>query len=142
MSFTLDAETITVVGYVDAFEPETATVYDLKTTRFVTWQSEKGFIPRDNHVAQVQCYATLLDLDGITANRLVLLYVDDRDIIPKEVPLGNRRQWMIDRATILHNALATHKTPTPEVGPSCKYCDFVQICPRSDEAVKFVEAMR
>ncbi len=46
MSFEVNSETVTIVGFVDAYEPETATVYDLKTTRFVKWQVEKGHIPR------------------------------------------------------------------------------------------------
>lgn len=78
MTFELDGRTITIVGYVDAYDPETATIYDLKTTRFVKWQAEKGFIPRENHIAQVQCYYTLLDRYGIPVNRLVLVYVDDQ----------------------------------------------------------------
>ena len=73
MQFELDGEKIAITGHVDAFEPESSTVYELKTSRFVKWQSEKGFIPRENHIAQVQCYATLLESYGIAVNRLVLI---------------------------------------------------------------------
>ena len=48
MRFPLKAEEITIVGHVDGYDPETATVYDLKTTRFVKWQAEKNFIPQRN----------------------------------------------------------------------------------------------
>ncbi len=129
MSFQLGDATITVVGYVDAFEPETATVYDLKTTRFARWQAEKGHIPRENHIEQVQCYATLLERYGIAVNRLVLIYADDKEIIPKEVPLGNRKEWMIKRATTLHRAFQASVIPEPEPSTWCRYCPFVQICP-------------
>ena len=142
MTFELDGRTITVVGYVDAYDPETATIYDLKTTRFVNWQAEKGHIPRENHVAQVQCYYTLLELYGIPANRLVLIYVDDKNIIAKQVPLGKRREWMIERATLLHRALANSELPKPETGSACKYCPFTDVCPQNDQALKFPEIMR
>jgi len=142
MQFPLDGKTTTVVGHVDAFEPETATVYDLKTTRFAKWQAEKGHIPRENHIAQVQCYATMLELYGITVNRLVLVYADDKELIPKEAPLGNRKQWMIERATALHRSLKESAIPKPEPGSSCKYCPFIERCPRTPEIVPLAEAIR
>jgi len=142
MQFELDGEKIAITGHVDAFEPESSTVYELKTSRFVKWQSEKGFIPRENHIAQVQCYATLLESYGIAVNRLVLIYVDDKEIVPKEVHPGNRKQWMIERATILHRALKESSLPKPEVGSSCKYCPFVGQCPRTPEIIPLAEAIR
>jgi CRISPR/Cas system-associated exonuclease Cas4 (RecB family) len=142
MKFELNGDDITITGHVDAYEPESATVYDLKTTRFVKWQSKKGFIPRENHIAQVQCYATLLELYGIAVNRLVLVYADDKELVPKEVPLGNRKQWMIERASILHRSLKGNSSPKAEAGSSCKYCPFVSNCPRTLEAVALEEAVR
>jgi CRISPR/Cas system-associated exonuclease Cas4 (RecB family) len=133
-------EEVTIVGFVDAYDPETATVYDLKTTRFVKWQAEKGFIRRDSHIAQVQCYSTMLENYGIPVARLVLVYVDDKDIVPVQVPLGNRREWMARRATQLYRALSKEETPTPEAGSSCRYCSHRSICPQAD-GVKFEEAM-
>lgn len=142
MKFQLDGQTITIVGHVDAFDPETATVYDLKTTRFVNWQDEKGFIPRENHVAQVQCYNTLLDLYGIPVNRLVLVYVDDKNIVAKQVPMGNRKEWMIQRAILLRRAFAEAQLPEPEPSSSCKYCPHVNICPQGSSVVQLAEAVR
>ena len=141
MTFQLGDETITIVGYVDAFDPETATVYDLKTTRFVRWQADKGHIPRENHTAQVQCYATLLGQYGIAVNRLVLVYVDDKEIIPKEVPLGNRKEWMIQRATQLHKSMKASVLPIPEPGASCHYCPYLNKCPSLSAAITLKEAM-
>jgi CRISPR/Cas system-associated exonuclease Cas4 (RecB family) len=142
MHFELDSETITIAGHVDAFEPETATVYDLKTTRFAKWQADKGHIPRENHIAQVQCYATLLERYGIAVNRLVLVYADDKELIPKEVPLGNRREWMIERATAFHQALNDKRMPTPESDSSCKYCPFTNQCPAVPKVVPIAESIR
>jgi CRISPR/Cas system-associated exonuclease Cas4 (RecB family) len=141
MQFPLADETITITGHIDAFEPETATIYDLKTTRFAKWQAEKGHIPRENHIAQVQCYATLLERYGIVVNRLVLVYADDKELIPKEVPLGNRRQWMIERATVLHRAFKEMNSPTPEAASSCKYCPFTNQCPAVPKMIPSAEAI-
>ena len=140
MTCELDGQTITIVGYVDAYEPETATIYDLKSTRFVKWQAEKGHIPRENHVAQVQCYYTLLDLYSIPVNRLVLVYVDDLTIVPKQVPLSGRKEWIIKRATVLHRAFQASDVPEPEVGSGCVYCPFIKLCPKSGEALHFKES--
>ncbi len=142
MQFELDGESITITGHLDAFEPESATIYELKTTRFVKWQAEKGHIPRESHTAQIQCYATLLGLYGIAVNRLILVYVDDKELVPKEIPLGSRRQWMIERATTLHRSLKDLVPPEPEPGGSCKYCPFVKQCQQNPEAVRFAEAVR
>lgn len=120
MKFDLDGVTITIVGHLDAYDPETATIYELKTSRFVKWQAEKGFLPRENHIAQVQCYFTLLESYGIPVSRLVLIYADDRNIIPRQVALGRRREWMIQRATLLHRALTRAELPTPEAGEMCR----------------------
>jgi CRISPR/Cas system-associated exonuclease Cas4 (RecB family) len=92
--------------------------------------------------ARVQCYATLLGQYGIAVDRLVLVYVDDKEILPKEVSLGDRREWMIQRATILHNSLKASVLPKPEVGGTCKYCPFIDQCPRSSEAVVLAETVR
>jgi CRISPR/Cas system-associated exonuclease Cas4 (RecB family) len=141
MQFELDAQIITIAGHVDAFDPGTATVYDFKTSRFVKWQLDKGFIPKENHIAQVQCYATLLGQYGIAVSRLVFVYVDDKEIIPKKVSLGNRKQWMIERATVLHQSIEESVPPKPEVGSSCKYCLFLNQCPPS-EALVLTEVLR
>lgn len=142
MTHELDGQTITIVGHVDAYEPETATAHDLKTARFVKCQAEKGFIPRENHVAQVQCYYTLLDQYGIPVNRLVLVYMDDLAILAKQVTLGSRKQWMTERAIALHRALEKSEIPEPEVGSLCVYCSFIKMCPRTAETLRVKETKR
>jgi len=136
MKCDVNDEELTIVGHVDAYDPETATVYDLKTSRFVKWQSEKGFIPRENHTAQVQSYYTMLDAYGIPVARLVLIYVDDKEILPLEVPLGNRREWLVQRASTLHlSLLEEEKIPQPEPSSKCKYCPSTDICLAHKEAI-------
>jgi len=62
MQFELDGEKVTGSGHIDAFEPESATIYDLKISRFVRWQAEKGFIPRRrNQVSSKSGSGIILD---------------------------------------------------------------------------------
>lgn len=140
MTFEVEGDTVSIIGFVDAFDPETGTAFDLKTTRFVKWQLEKGFIPRESHVAQLQCYSTMLENYGIPIARLVAVYVDDKDIVPLQVPLGNRKEWMIQRATQLHQAFTKKHEPVPETGSPCKFCPHSVNCPRT-ETIKFEVAM-
>jgi CRISPR/Cas system-associated exonuclease Cas4 (RecB family) len=72
----------------------------------------------------------------------VLVYVDDKTIIPKQVSLGGRKEWMIKRATALHRAFQTSEVPEPEVGSSCVYCPFIKLCPKSAEAMAFKETKK
>jgi CRISPR/Cas system-associated exonuclease Cas4 (RecB family) len=140
MTLEIDREEVVIIGFVDAYDPDTATVYDLKTTRFVKWQAEKGFVPRENHIAQIQCYYTMLENYGVPVARLVLVYVDDKDIMPIQVPLGSRKNWMTRRATELQSALISHTEPNPETGSRCKYCPYANGCPRH-QATMFKESM-
>lgn len=139
--FPLNGEEITIVGHLDAYDPETATVYDLKTTRFVRWQSEKGFIPRQNHLSQIQSYYTLLDSYAIPVKRLVLIYVDDKNILAKDVPLGYRKEWMIQRATALHQSMKDSVLPNPEPGSMCHYCPYLDKCPSQTATITLMDAV-
>jgi len=134
MSFENDGRSVTILGHADAYDPETSTIYELKTTRFAEWQAENGYIPHENHVAQIQCYQTMLEQHGIPVKRLVMVYVDDCTIHTKQGPLGDRRGWMIQRASVLHKALLTQQSPGAEVGYWCRYCSFFTMCPRKQEA--------
>jgi hypothetical protein len=71
----------------------------------------------------------LLDKYAIPTSRIVLVYVDDRDIVPREVPLGNRREWLIRRTSLLHSSLIDKEIPEPEPDAWRKYCPFKETCP-------------
>ena len=139
-TFNLDSQTISIVGYIDAYDVETSTIYDLKTTRFVKWQEEKGFIPRKNHIRQIQCYCTLLSLYNIPVRRLVLIYVDDKNILAKQVPVCDLQEWMIQRATILSRAPTNSEQPEAEPDSYCTYCQLNQVC-SNDNLTKSKEVM-
>ncbi|MHA1279474.1 MAG: PD-(D/E)XK nuclease family protein [Candidatus Helarchaeota archaeon] len=61
-----------VVGTVDAFYPETGTIVDYKTTRWL----KKANLPYGDHEMQVNVYRWLLENNGYKVNRIFLQYID------------------------------------------------------------------
>ncbi len=51
---------VTVVGRLDMYDWKTKTIIDLKTTKMIKWQIKQGFLPRIEHILQVQCYGTMV----------------------------------------------------------------------------------
>jgi hypothetical protein len=51
-----DGRTAVLVGRLDMYDWKTKTVIDLKTTKFIKWQIKQGFLPKLEHILQVQCY--------------------------------------------------------------------------------------
>jgi hypothetical protein len=68
--------------------------------------------------------------------------MDDQTILPKQVPLGSRKEWMTTRATTLHRAFQESEVPVPEVGAGCVYCPFIKFCPKSADALMVKEAKK
>ena len=62
------------------YDWKTATIIDLKTTRYVKWQIKQGFIPKPEHIMQLQCYNTMFS-KIIPVKNLNILYVDMSDIV-------------------------------------------------------------
>lgn len=52
-------KTVTIAGRLDMYDWKTKTIKDLKTTKMIRWQMRRGFIPRLEHILQVQCYGTM-----------------------------------------------------------------------------------
>lgn len=54
-----DVKVATIAGRLDMYDWKTATIIDLKTTKIVKWQIKQGFIPRAEHILQLQGYGTM-----------------------------------------------------------------------------------
>jgi CRISPR/Cas system-associated exonuclease Cas4 (RecB family) len=61
-----------IVGRVDAYYPESGTLVDYKTTRWL----KKAYLPYGDHELQVNIYRWLLENNGYTVNRMFLHYID------------------------------------------------------------------
>lgn len=70
-----DGRTAVLVGRLDMYDWRTRTVIDLKTTKYIRWQIKQGFIPRVEHILQVQCYDTVFS-ELLPIESLNIVYVD------------------------------------------------------------------
>jgi CRISPR/Cas system-associated exonuclease Cas4 (RecB family) len=61
-----------VVGTVDAYYPDTKTIVDYKTTRWL----KKAYLPYGDHEMQVNIYRWLLKGNGYEVDRMFLHYID------------------------------------------------------------------
>jgi len=123
-----DGETITLVGHLDCYDPDTATVMDFKSTHMLEWQLKTGKLPHAHHVKQLQIYLFLFG-DTIPIKKLMLYYMDMKiPPTPFEVPLQDVRGWAEDRVKGLHRSIGRGEPPPKEHSYLCNYCQFREIC--------------
>ena len=65
----------TVVSRLDMYDWKTKTIIDLKTTKMIKWQIKQGFLPRLEHIFQVQCYGIMFSAI-MPIEHLNIVYVD------------------------------------------------------------------
>lgn len=118
---------VTVAGRLDMYDWKSATIIDLKTTKFVKWQIKQGFIPKPDHVLQLQCYYLLFSTI-LPVRNLNIVYVDMSDIVTYEVQKRDISEWMRIRLQRLENCLISNEVPTGEVSGVCKYCKYQTRC--------------
>ena len=75
-----DGREATVAGRLDMYDWKTKTVIDLKSTKFVKWQIKRGFLPKMEHILQLQCYDTMFS-PYIPIENLNIVYVDNLSLI-------------------------------------------------------------
>ena len=122
-----DGRTATLTGRLDMYDWKTATIIDLKTTKFVKWQIKQGFIPRVEHILQLQCYNTIFS-DIIPVENLNVLYVDMKDMVTFKIQRQDLKEWIKGRIQELEDSLAENKVPNGEVSGICKYCKYQTRC--------------
>jgi len=121
-----DGRLATLAGRLDMYDWKTATIIDLKTTRYVKWQIKQGFIPKAEHILQLQCYNTMFS-KIIPVKNLNILYVDMSDIVAYKIQKKDVMEWIVTRIQELEDSL-THKVPRGEVSGLCKYCRYQTRC--------------
>ena len=122
-----DGRVATLVGRLDMYDWKSFTIIDLKTTKYVKWQIKQGFIPKAEHVLQLQCYDTMFSRI-IPVENLNVLYIDMNDIVAYKVQRRNRTQWIRRRIQELENSVAENTLPSGEVSGICKYCMYQTRC--------------
>ena len=99
------------------YDWKTKTIIDLKTTKFIKWQIKQGFLPRLEHIIQIQCYGTMVSRI-IPVENLNIVYVDMSDIITYKVPMDDLTEWIRSRISQIEDAIANKITPLGEVSGS------------------------
>lgn len=82
-----DGRTTVLAGRLDMYDWKSKTIMDLKTTKFIKWQKKQGFIPKPEHILQLQCYYVMFS-QTIPVEKLNIIYADMSDIITYNVKKG------------------------------------------------------
>ena len=122
-----DGSIATIVGRLDMYDRRTKTIIDLKTTKAIKWQIKQGFLPRLEHILQVQCYFTMFS-EIIPVEHLNLVYVDMNEIMAYRVKTRNMSDWLKIRVQEIEDSIVEMRIPKGEVSALCKYCRYQARC--------------
>jgi len=122
-----DKRIATVAGRLDMYDWKEKTIIDLKTTKMIKWQIKKGFIPRPEHILQVQCYGTMFS-NVIPVENLSIVYVDMSDIVTYKVKKRDLSNWIKTRVQEIEDAISKNKIPDGEVSGVCQFCRYQTKC--------------
>ena len=117
----------TVAGRLDMYDWKTKTIIDLKTTKSVRWQIKNGYIPKLEHILQVQCYYTMFS-DVIPVENLNLVYADMQDIVTYRVKKNDLSEWIKTRISDIENSLVRKSAPNGETSGLCQFCKYQSRC--------------
>ena len=122
-----DKRIATLVGRLDMYDWKEKTIIDLKTTKMVKWQIKRGFIPRLEHILQVQCYATMFS-QYVPVENLNIVYVDMSDIVTYKIKKRDLSKWIKTRIQEIEDAISKNKVPKGEVSGLCQFCRYQTKC--------------
>ena len=117
----------TLAGRLDMYDWKTKTIIDLKTTKFVRWQIKQGFLPKPEHILQLQCYDTMFS-EYMPVENLNIVYADMSDIVTYKVQKRDLSEWIKTRVQEIENAKNGETIPNGEVSGLCKYCKYQTTC--------------
>lgn len=122
-----DGRTAVLVGRLDMYDWRTKTIIDLKTTKFIKWQIKEGFLPKIEHILQVQCYNTVFS-QVLPTDNLSIVYADMTDIVAYKIQKRDLTEWIKRRIHEIEDYLLNNNVPIGEVSGLCKYCRFQTRC--------------
>jgi CRISPR/Cas system-associated exonuclease Cas4 (RecB family) len=121
-------EELTLHGRLDMYDHRSETLIELKTTASLRWQYNSGMIPRRSDIDQIRCYGTIFG-QSIRISKLLLLYADQKEMIPIRVTEEDKSNWILDRLERLHTSIMITKLlPPAEISDACKFCRFSERC--------------
>ena len=122
-----DGRVATLAGRLDMYDWKTKTIIDLKTTKFVRWQIKQGFLPKPEHILQLQCYGTMFS-DYMPVENLNIVYADMSDIVTYKVQKRDLTDWINTRIQEIESVKTDEIIPNGEVSGLCKYCKYQTRC--------------
>lgn len=122
-----NGQSATLAGRLDMYDWKSKTIIDLKTTKFVRWQIKQGFLPKPEHILQVQCYDTMFS-KYMPVDNLNIVYADMSDIVTFKVQKRDLSQWIKTRIQEIESSKQTNVIPTGEISSLCKYCKYQTRC--------------
>jgi len=122
-----DGREATVAGRLDMYDWKTKTIIDLKTMKTIRWQIKHGFLPKLEHILQIQCYYTMFS-DVIPVENLNLVYADMQDIVTYRVKKNDLSGWIKTRIKDIEDSIASKTTPKGEVSGLCQFCKYQSRC--------------
>ena len=117
----------TLAGRLDMYDWKTKTIIDLKTTKFVRWQIKQGFLPKLEHILQLQCYDTMFS-QYMPVENLNIVYADMTDIVTYKVQKRDLTDWIKTRISEIENSKESKKIPKGEISGLCKFCKYQTQC--------------
>ncbi len=122
-----DRRVATLAGRLDMYDWKTKTIIDLKTTKFVRWQIKQGFLPKPEHILQLQCYDTMFS-EYMPVENLNIVYADMADIVTYKVQKRDLTDWIKTRIQEIESAKSEKIILSGEVSGLCKYCKYQTRC--------------
>ena len=122
-----DGKEAKLIGRLDMYDWKTKTVIDLKSTKFVKWQIKRGFLPKLEHILQVQCYGTMFS-NYIPIENLNIVYVDTNDIVTYKIKNRDLSTWIKTRIQEIEEAVNNKTIIKGEPSGLCQYCRYQSRC--------------
>ena len=105
-----DWRVVILTGRLAMYDWKTFTIIGLKTTKYVKWQIKQGFIPKPEHVLQLQCYNIIFSR-VIPVRNLNVLYVDMDGIVAYKVQKRDITEWIRTRIQELEDSVTENTVP-------------------------------
>ncbi len=115
----LDLGDFKLTGHADLYDPETGTLLELKTCSNLPEE------PFRAHVMQANAYTYMLH-----ASAAYIVYIEKQGRVQVFRLHWNSVLWreLLERAKLLHNAIAENRPPRAERSPLCKHCPYQFRC--------------
>ncbi len=146
LKYNVDGEEVKLSARLDAYDPDTGTIIELKSVEFWTKKPDTGQmwrkkLPRDKDVLQVQGYGAVFK-QIVPVRALRILYFDMNEFQQCAVPLVDRTNWLQERAFALHRAIRDSKPPVEERCFECKFCEHSKNCVQQSVPLVRAQASR